>query len=363
MAGIPRRHHFVTKAYLDGFLLPGEKHLCCYGRKKFAPFLTAPENLANRHDYYSFKRSDGTIDYSLETQIGTEIESPGIPVIPKLAAGKVNFSHTERTTLAKLIALQSVRVPFERNFMDSNHRENLLSYLSDMDEESRRLGGPVNALEVSVAPRDDPRLIQKWVTLRRADVLEMLKELEEDPGRTSRETFFGLADHLAEILVGMEWTVYYASGKSRFITSDRPVIVDSADEDGLSRGLKDMRTTVTFPLSGTALLQLKHRNWLVEAVRKRSCNEPARRRKPANPVIAVLPADDAFVDILNTLQANHAHLWVFSGCGQIWLSDWAQAPLKEPKQAAKVLDTEENISTHGQPARRTRKREFVVSHR
>lgn len=119
MAGIPRRHHFVTKAYLDGFLLPGEGHLCCYDRKKSAPFLTAPENLANRHDYHSFKRPDGTIDYSLETQIGSEIESPGIPVIQKLAAGKVNISHAERTTLAKLIALRSVRVPFERNFMDN----------------------------------------------------------------------------------------------------------------------------------------------------------------------------------------------------------------------------------------------------
>jgi len=103
-----------------------------------------------------------------------------------------------------------------------------------MDEESRRLGVPVNAIEVGVAPRDDPRLIQKWVPFRRANVLEMLKELEEDPGRTSRETFFGLADHLAEILIGMEWIVYYASGKSRFITSDRPVILASADEDGLS---------------------------------------------------------------------------------------------------------------------------------
>ena len=128
----------------------------------------------------------------------------------------------------------------------------------------------------------------------------------------------------------MEWTLYCASGKSRFITSDRPVIVDSADEAGISRGLKDMRTTVTFALSGTALLQLKHRNWLVDAVRKRSRNEPARRRKPANPVIAVLQADDAFVDSLNALQANHAHLWVFSGgCGQNWLSDWSGAPRKK----------------------------------
>src|ERR1035437_5213101 len=61
----------------------GEKHLCCYGRKKSAPFLTASENLANRHDYYSLKAPDGMIDYSLETPIGTEIESPGNPVIQK----------------------------------------------------------------------------------------------------------------------------------------------------------------------------------------------------------------------------------------------------------------------------------------
>ena len=340
---------------------PAKRHLCCYGRKKsrlVPDGAGKPRESARLLQLQEAGRNDRLI--VLETQIGSEIESPGIPVIQKLAAGNVHISHAERTTLAKLIALQSVRVPFERNFMDSNHREDLLSYLSDMDEESRRLGVPVNALEVSVTPRDDPRLIQNWVTFRRSDVLAMLKELEEDPGRTSRETFFGLADHLAETLVAMEWTLYCASGKSRFITSDRPVIVDSADEAGISRGLKDMRTTVTFPLTGTALLQLKHRNWLVDAVRKRSRNEPARRRKPANPVIAVLQADGGFVDSLNALQANHAHLWVFSRAGQNWLSDWAQAPLKEAKQAAKALDTERYINTHGQPARPTRTRKFIV---
>jgi hypothetical protein len=27
MFGIPRRHHFITKAYLEGFLRPGEEQL------------------------------------------------------------------------------------------------------------------------------------------------------------------------------------------------------------------------------------------------------------------------------------------------------------------------------------------------
>jgi hypothetical protein len=363
MAGIPRRHHFVTKAYLDGFLMPGEKHLFCYGRKKPEPFPAATEKLANRHDYYSFKRPDGTLDYSLETQIGSEIESPGMPVIQKLAGGKVNISHAERTALARLIALQNVRVPFERDFLDSNARDNLLGYLAEMDEESIRLGGPVNELKLGVAPRADPRLIKEWVSVQRDVVEHMLRELDADPGQTSRETIFGLSYDLAKIMVGMEWSVYRASGSARFITSDRPVIVDSDGEDGFGRGLKDMRTTVTFPLSGVALLQLKHRNWLVDEVRKRRGSKPTHRSKPANRVVTVSPADDAFVGSLNTHQANHAHLWIFSGSRNDWLSGWSQASLKAPKRAEKVLDVEEVISTHGEPARRTRKREFVVSHR
>jgi hypothetical protein len=50
MPGIPRRHHFVTKAYLEGFLELGEKHLSCYMRRRSEPFLSMPVNLANIRD-------------------------------------------------------------------------------------------------------------------------------------------------------------------------------------------------------------------------------------------------------------------------------------------------------------------------
>ena len=133
MPGLPRRHHYLTKASLDGFLEPDVKQLFCYMRRKPEPFATTPVNLANIRDFHSFKRPDGSIDTSLETQIEREIEIPGIPLLRKLALGKVNLDYQQRSIVARLVALQNVRVPYERSFMDQNNIDNLRSYIEEMD--------------------------------------------------------------------------------------------------------------------------------------------------------------------------------------------------------------------------------------
>ena len=97
MTSIPRQHHFVTKAYLEGFLEPGEKHLVCYVRKKIGSFLSTPRDLANIRDFHSFRRPEGTIDSSLETRIEREIESPGIPLVPQ----RCNFLGTSECGLVR----------------------------------------------------------------------------------------------------------------------------------------------------------------------------------------------------------------------------------------------------------------------
>lgn len=360
MPALPRRHHFVTKAYLEGFLEAGEKHLLCYMRRRSEPFLSMPVNLANIRDFHSFRRPDGSIDASLETLIEREIESPGIPLIRKLASGRVNIDYKQRSLVARLVGLQSVRVPYERRFMDSNNVDNLRSYIDEMDESARRLGQPVNTIEIAVAPRDDPRRIKKWVRITRAQVLAELKEAEEDPQRSSRETFFGLASTLEAILVKMEWTVRYASGSSRFITSDRPVIRSFSDGPSMGRGLRDLRAEVSFPLSSTSILEIKHRQWHIDAVRKRTRNQ--RPHQKPDWAIATGDADDSFIDSLNRRMAKQAHLLVFSGTRPEWLLEWMKEPLKAAKQAVTVLDTELNLSTHGEKPKMTRKREWVVGH-
>jgi hypothetical protein len=360
MTPIPRRHHYVTKAYLEGFLEPGENNLCCYTRKRSAPFLSAPTNLANIRDFHSFKRPDGSIDCSLETQIEREIETPGIPIIRMVISGKTNLDFGQRLSLAKLVALQSVRVPFERNFMDSNNVDNLSSYLEEMDEASRKLNAPVNAIDVAVTPRDDPRLIKKWARITREQILAEIREAREDPRKSSRDTLVLLAGDLAKVFVQMEWIVYQASGTGCFITSDRPVVRTSTDNKGFGRGIRDLRSEISFPLSSTVMLRMKHYNWLLDEIRKRRPNEIKPRRKAPSQEIANLQVEDEFVELSNRTHANQAHLLVFSGRKQDWLCDWMHEPLKSPKRAVAVSDTELNLSTHRQPAKMTRKREFII---
>ena len=319
-----------------------------------------PVNLANIRDFHSFRRPDSSIDTSLETLIEREIESPGIPLIRKLASGKVNIDYKQRSLVARLVGLQSVRVPYERSFMDSNNVDNLRSYIDEMDESARRLGQPVNAIEIAVTPHDDPRLIKNWVRITRAQILAELKEAEEDPHRSSRETFFGLASALEAILVRMEWTVRYASGSSRFITSDRPVIRSFSDGPSIGRGLRDLRAEISFPLSSTSILEIKHRQWHINAARKRTRNQ--RPAQKPDWKIATGDADDSFIESLNRKMAKQAHLLVFSGGKAEWLLEWMKEPLKAAKQAVTVLDTELNLSIHREKPKMTRKREWVVGH-
>jgi hypothetical protein len=263
MFGIPRQHHFVTKAYLERFLRPGEKQLSCYARNRPAPDSAAPVNLANIRDYHSFRRKDGAFDHSLEDRIGREIESHGLPIMLKVSSGKLNLSYEERY---KLIALQNIRVPYERNFIGAETKRSLLEFLSDMDQLAQRSGQPVNEIQVGLAPNDDPRRMTKPITLHRSAILARLHEMEEDPLMSSRQAIFALATEVAkELLVGTKWSIYYASGEIRFITSDRPVANVFPDGNSLGRGIKDLRCEILFPLSGTAVLQMSHHSWLVDA--------------------------------------------------------------------------------------------------
>ncbi|MGC2108608.1 MAG: DUF4238 domain-containing protein, partial [Candidatus Korobacteraceae bacterium] len=319
MPTAPRRHHYVTKAYLDGFLETGEACLYCYGRKRAQPFLAAPVNLANIRDYHSFKRADGSLDSSLETVIEREFESPGIPILRRLATGKTSLRFSQRFALASLIALQNVRVPYEREFMDRHYKEELLGYLREMDEASLRLGGPVNAVHVAVNSSGEEPKADAWRTFKRKDIEALLREREHDTDNFSREAFLQIAREMAVTYSRMKWTVYLTSGKGRFITTDCPVVTSFRNGPKLGAGIKDPDCEISFPLSSRTLLRMKHDHWsLKDPERKRY---PWKRRKTAgrNSAIELIQVDDNAVRLHNECHVDQAYMWTFSGAVQGWL--------------------------------------------
>ena len=192
--------------------------------KKVEAVSCCAENLAHIRDYHSLRREDGTLDATLEEQIGHKIESPGLPIIKMLSAGKRELSDSQRFSFARLIALQNVRVPYQREFMDHQHKAMLEGYIADMDAESRRRGFPVDALEVSVNVTGREPKSNEWYVVRRGSVTSELRAIEADPGAFSREMFFELAENTAKAISEMQWTVFRASEKALFITSDCPVV-------------------------------------------------------------------------------------------------------------------------------------------
>jgi Protein of unknown function (DUF4238) len=80
----PKQQHYVTKAYLDGFLAPGASQLFCYARNgKMFPRRT--QDIATGRNFYAFKNEKGEWDDSLEEIIGRTVEAPGLPVLQKQA--------------------------------------------------------------------------------------------------------------------------------------------------------------------------------------------------------------------------------------------------------------------------------------
>ena len=115
----PQQQHYVTRAYLEGFVADKKKHLHVYTRGKTNGFAALPENVAKIRNYYSTKKEDGTYDDRVEHYLETHIESPGLAVIKRLDAGHYNISRDARIRLSTLLAAQEYRVPWMREQMEA----------------------------------------------------------------------------------------------------------------------------------------------------------------------------------------------------------------------------------------------------
>jgi len=106
----PKQQHYVTKAYLDGFLHPGANQLVCYARNgKMFPRRT--QDIAKERNFYASTNEKGEPDDSLEEIIERTVETPGLPLLQKLAKRNTRLSWDERTALALFVAFQEVRTP------------------------------------------------------------------------------------------------------------------------------------------------------------------------------------------------------------------------------------------------------------
>jgi len=317
----PKLQHYVTRAYLEGFLAQNEKFLVCYGRG-LGPFRKQPDELAGQRNYYAIKNPDGSWDDRLEHTIDQSIESPGLPIVKKLASGRTRLNWDERNKLAMLMAFQEARTPATR----ARVRENMNAF-------QERLLGDVWAANPNQKTIDLVGKNGKSVTVTLDEMTAShTKLVTDDHCFEIHRLMMGHAFRLAGIFERMKITVYFATDAD-FVTTDTPVIRVFTSELPLGYGMQRPDIEVGFPLSRRAFLTLTHDMKLVERIR--NADERTRERLlAATPEIKIRYASNAQVRAFNRGHVRHAHRWIFASREL----DWAPELLAQPSVPPKVLD-------------------------
>jgi hypothetical protein len=320
----PKKHHYVTKAYLDGFLESGQEQLFCRMRRKDMGFRAKPDEIAFQKNYYSFKRKDGTWNDAAENFFANKIETPGLAVLKKLVAGNTRLKWDERNSLAMLLSIQEHRVPFNRSEFNRMHRELTSNIVSDYDERlSNReaLTGYVTMQTTGGMTTREPAKVS-IDTLR-----QVLQEPSDESEKKTLAMLVRTALELSDIYRHMKWTIYRADGKESFVTSDCPVIkLFTKSQTGYAALLRE-DIEVRFPLASKAMLVLRHdmpHLWDI----LRSKPSDARRKWWFIPEIRLETWNDSNVAKANRAHAAHSTALLIGGQDL----GWAQHILEQPSR-------------------------------
>lgn len=317
----PKQQHYVTRAYLDGFLAPGANQLVCYARNG-KTFPRGTHDIAKERNFYAFKNEDGEWDDSLEKMIERTVETPGLPVLKKLAKGITQLNWDERTALALLVTFQEVRTPASI--------QRAIEMSKTVSEKILREVKEANPMQETVD------LIGKDGKSRTTS----LKEIAESQADLEKETSFGRlkltmgpAMELYQYYRHMKFTMYYALGTKRFITTDTPVIRVFSQNRTHGTGINRRDVEIRFPVSSNAFLTITHDVKFTEQLIHAS---ETKRAKLLNrlPEVSVRHISDAELLALNRGHVRHARMWVFSSQE----SEWIPELLKERSAAPEVVD-------------------------
>jgi len=252
----PKQHHFVHRAYLEGFADPefgrsGELYLWAYLPGK-APFRQRPERIAKRNYYYCFEREDQrefVFEHTLQ-----KLEDVSLPVLRKLRGRDFHLELEERLILAGYVALSYTRVPmFERVV----NRATLLHTAFQLEKFT---SDPEN---LKLLAREESERVGKEVSPD-----EMLKTLNAGSvylTQTNRgwslEQSARIMMLLQKVIFEMRWIFLVAEeGDPGFLTSDNPVAVfDAPTVDVPGTGFKSSPDTyLTFPICREICLVANH---------------------------------------------------------------------------------------------------------
>lgn len=184
----PEDQHYVSAAYLRGFVADGQRALHVR-RRAGTWFRQVPENLATRKNFYSILRDDKSWDDRLERFLDRRIEAPGFRALSLLKARLEIPSWADRERISLLIGMQYLRVPQWRQNVEIILQTFLEHFTRSMLRDQNRMASdlqvseglsPEAAIEQAAQLRDSFRAGHIQIRLRREAGLQYMFGLLAD---------------------------------------------------------------------------------------------------------------------------------------------------------------------------------------
>lgn len=271
-------HHYVPRAYLEGFTAPpGTRQLYVYQKGSQEVVRTTPDRVGYEKRFYSFTRDDGTRDSSsVEIYLRDMIDGPGNAVLQKIRARQA-ITDEERTVFSEYLAAMLKRVP--------RHRAKILEIFPEVRS---RLATQLETefRDAALATPERAALIEQ----RSREAQAILEEYAISP--PDHIIVQQINTSLAPYLRQMTWQFLIAVGGRGFLTCDSPLYYHEGP------GLAHQRAEVTFPIDTHMALWATWRADLQEGY--------------------ILTTPEA-VDEINQRTASIAMRWMFHANKRRWI--------------------------------------------
>lgn len=242
-----KRHHYIPKFYLEGFIdLRNKPYLWIYEKGGKNIIKASAKDIAVEKHYFSFLNPQGRRDSETIENALADIESRGATVFKKIFNGKA-LSKDDKTIFALFLSLMMTRVP--------NFRDNIAIMLEGIIRRiSLMMASHKRGFENSIRrfEQDTGTKINIPIEELRQFMLDETKYKIEINPQFSLAMAMSNLDTLTRIFFDMKWTFIKATNDYKFLSGDNPLYYCDPTHDPRSFygvGLANKNVEVTLPLS------------------------------------------------------------------------------------------------------------------
>jgi hypothetical protein len=241
------RNHYIPQQYQLGFANDAGK-VWLFDRKTLQYRDGAPVNIGVQRDFYTTIDGEGVENDSVEKLLAT-LEGAVWPVIDRLDHRVHEMAMDDRVHLALFVAFMRTRTPaFEQ--MSNNMTNVMFQWLA-------KARNPTPEVVAESYAQASGKAIEEEEAREIFNAIHNEAYFVKTPRQNNIKMMLDIALALGDAILSMDWTIYWTTPESTFVTSDNPfIVVPPLDRDPAIEGTGPLSPGATnlIPLSSRSLL-------------------------------------------------------------------------------------------------------------